>query len=61
MMTAAVSFATIVSQGVAAFSKLVRWIITGCKPSTVYVDKVVDKVVINIKKRLNLNELQQIA
>lgn len=29
--------------------------------STVSVDKVVDKVVINFKKRLNLNELQQIA
>lgn len=60
-MTAAFSFAIFVSQGILVFAKLERWIITGCKPSTAYVDKVVDKVVINIKKRLNLNELQQIA
>ena len=60
-MTGALCFSCLVSQDFAAFYRLVRWIITGCKPSTVYVDKVVDKVVINIKKRLKLKELQQIA
>lgn len=49
------------SLDVVAWAKPGRWITAGCKPSTASVDKVVDKVVINIKKRLNLNELQQIA
>lgn len=60
-MSVVVSFVVSVSHDVTAFSKLERWIITDCKPSTVSVDKVVDKVVINVKKRLNINELQQIA
>jgi hypothetical protein len=60
-MIGALSSVDLASQDVVAWIKLGLWIIAGCKPSTASVDKVVDKVVINIKKRLNLNELQQIA